>query len=207
MDNEIDDLIGSFEEVEFVSHFKSNPSLLLHPNVPKPLHGMAPRTLMSGKEWDVTRRGCYKDAEYKCEACGIQAGWDVEGNKFGWSDQYNGTLKLHAHEDYDIDYEMKEVVLNKIVSVCATCHNYIHSGRTQSLYEKGILDEQDMWEITTNGDSVLIDGGISPSLKEVDKNTYEDEWDDWRLLFRDKIHSSKFKDYDEWVKHYKGEDD
>ena len=151
---DLKDFFTSDMAKEAQEEWRVDPSLLLHPNLPKPLHGLAPRTILGKTWWDKTRRKCYKDAGYRCESCGIQAAWNIDRNIFDFSPYYNGLLKLHAHEDYHIDYDKKEAVLNKIVCLCPTCHNYIHSGRTQALYGNGILDEEDCWEIMTNGDSI-----------------------------------------------------
>jgi hypothetical protein len=199
--DKLNDLIDSFDEWEelpdAVTWVELKPELLLHPNIPKPLHGIAPRTIVSKSLWDEIRRGVYKEANYCCEACGVQAEWDVEKNKFA------GSLKLHAHEDYEINYEFNVVFLNKIVCVCPTCHDYIHSGRANSLYDKGVFDEEDMWIITTHGDRVLMDSGLDPLDKTRDTNDYKDEWLDWYLEFNGKEYRSKFKSYEEWKEHYK----
>ncbi len=171
----------------------TRPELLLHPNIPKPIHGLAPRTLMKAKDWDVVRRKAYAKNNYHCWACGDYRNYNLVGNKF---DDDNGTLD--AHENYVIDYEAKTVKLIEIVALCKNCHNYIHSGRYNSMYDKGRLDEEDMWIVNTHGDSVLIDGGLIP-CNEVDTNTYQDEWNDWRLVIE---HKSKWKDYWEWYGHY-----
>ena len=190
------DIIEFFEEENV--NVACRPELLLHPNIVKPLHGLAPRTLMNKKEWDLERKKAYAKHDYHCMACGIYAPWDIEHERFA------GEQKLHAHEAYDIDYAKRTAKLVEIVAVCPTCHNYIHSGRTQAMYDKGIYDEEDCWYIFTHGDSVLIDEGISPSIKIIDEKTYEDEWGDWSLIINDKEYKSKFNNYEEWRKHYDG---
>lgn len=39
------------------------PELLLHNNIPKPMHGVAPRVVLGQKWWDRERRECYERAE------------------------------------------------------------------------------------------------------------------------------------------------
>ena len=172
------------------------PELLAHPNIPKPLHGLAPRTLMKQKEWNDTRREAYAKNNYHCWTCGVHRNFDLVLNKF-----VDDAGTLDAHESYVIDYENKTVELKEIVALCKNCHNYIHSGRMNAMYDKGELDEEDCFVITRHGDSILIDGGLVP-YNEVDSNTYEDEWGEWKLLFRGKEYGSKFKNYKEWEEHY-----
>lgn len=175
----------------------TRPELLTHPNIPKPLHGLAPRTLMKAKEWDLIRRESYAKNNYHCHACGKYVAFNHELNKF---DNEEGTT-LDAHECYSINYETKTVVLEEIVALCKYCHNYIHSGRMNSMYDKGENDEEDCWHIVTHGDSVLIDSQIAP-VHEVDEKDYKDEWGEWKLIWNGKEYRSPWKDYWDWYKHY-----
>jgi hypothetical protein len=175
----------------------TRPELLLHPNIPKPLHGLAPRTLVKAKEWNEIRREAYGKNNYHCWACGVYRAYDLANlrfdNDFGES--------LDAHESYTIDYKAKTVELKEIVALCKNCHNYVHSGRLNSMFEKGEVDAEDCWIVYTHGDSVLIDGGLIP-INTVDEKTYQEEWGEWKLLFRGKDYGSIWKDYWDWYKHY-----
>ena len=194
MNNTQNSIVGEKQEPPTLFQ---RPDLLLHPNIPKPLHGLAPRTLMKPQRlWDELRRAAYAKNNYHCWACGAYRNFDLVANKF---DDDNGTLD--AHEYYVIDYTEKTTEIKEIVALCKNCHNYIHSGRQNSIYDKGRLDEEDMWIVNTHGDSVLIDGGITP-IHVIDENLYKEEWNDWRLLFNGKEYKSKWKDYFDWYKHY-----
>jgi hypothetical protein len=175
----------------------TRPELLLHPNLPKPMHNLAPRTLMKAKEWNEIRREAYARNNYHCWACGRYTAFNTELNKF---DNDEGTT-LDAHEFYRIDYVNKTVELVEIVALCKLCHDYVHSGRLNAMYEKGEKDEEDCWLVYTNGDSVLIDAGLIP-INVVDDKTYQDEWGEWKLLFNGGEYRSKFKDYWDWFKYY-----
>ena len=153
---------------------------------------------MGKEQWDVERKKAYSKHDYHCLACGIYAAWNEDAGKFA------GEQKLHAHEAYDIDYTGRTAELVEIVAICPLCHSYIHSGRTQALYGKGVLDECDCWYIYTHGNSILIDMGVSPSVKKVDTRTYEDEWSDWCLVIDGVKHYSNFESYKQWKEHYSG---
>lgn len=48
--------------------------LLCMPNIPKPLHSRAPRTIEGQAKWNLMRTKCYMDADYTCQACGKYLG-------------------------------------------------------------------------------------------------------------------------------------
>lgn len=198
--NDCSGLFKQNDEVE--DQVKSNkiitrPEILLHPNLPKPLHSLSPRTIM-GKEWTNVRREAYAKNDYHCQCCGMFAPYDFDNKRFVSRDQ-----QLEAHECYDIDYVNCTSRLLEIVAICTRCHSYIHSGRVQSLYDKGILDEQECFEIFTHGDSILIDAGLNPFEKEVDNKTYKEEWSKWNLVYEGKVVYSNFKSYEEWEVKYR----
>ena len=85
----------------------SDPRILLHPNIPKPLHGINPRTVMGQAWWDVERKKAYAAAGFKCEACGVV-------KKDAMFHQW-----LEAHEYFDYDYDCGVLRLKKLVALCA----------------------------------------------------------------------------------------
>jgi hypothetical protein len=174
----------------------TRPELLLHPNIVKPLHGLAPRTLMPKKDWDALRREAYARNNYHCHACGVYRAYDVGRLRF---DDESGET-LDCHEFYKIDYEKKTVELLELVALCKNCHAYVHSGRMSSMYERGQLDEEDCYIIVNHGDSVLARVGLKKGLP--DDKDYKDEWKEWRLIYEGKEHFSKWLDYFDWYKNY-----
>lgn len=98
------------------------PLLTMH-NIPLPLHNLAPRTIMRPKDWNIMRKACYENADYKCEICGKDLS---EGG-------YN------AHEVYDIDYTTQTTTFKRCVCLCShPCHlDCIHTGRALTLFENG----------------------------------------------------------------------
>ena len=175
------------------------PELLIHPNIPKPLHGIAPRTLMKASEWDKVRREAYAKNNYHCWACGTYRHYDVDKKRF--DDPSFETLD--CHEFYEIDYEKKRSTLLEFVALCKNCHNYIHSGRMNSMYDKGELNDEDCYIIRSHGDSMLLHHGFGrTSGYAVDNNTYEKEWGEWKLCIDNKEYGSIYCDYWDWYKHY-----
>lgn len=95
--------------------------LLTMPNVPAPMFGRAPRTIEPTK-WNITRKKCYMDANYKCQACGNALGLTV----------------IHAHELYSYDYVNKRLTFERCVALDPDLHTiFIHSGRALTLFEHG----------------------------------------------------------------------
>lgn len=97
--------------------------LLTMSNIPRPLHLLAPRTIMGTTQWNKLRQDCYERCDYTCEACGAKC---AKG-------------KCHAHEVYDIDFESCTATFNRAVGLCAACHvGFIHSGRAITCYTNHI---------------------------------------------------------------------
>ena len=188
------DIDKILEEISEPKLLFTRPELLICPNVPKPLHGVNPRTIMGTKKWNEKRREAYAKNNYHCWACGSYHAYDEQHLRFH-------DTKMDAHEFYSVNYELKTIELIEIVSLCKTCHGYIHNGRLNGLFDKGEVDEQACWEIYTHGDSLLIDAGYPP-YNYVDEKTYEDEWMDWRLIIGYYEHEPKLKSYKEWREKY-----
>lgn len=93
--------------------------LITMPNVPRPLHGkgMQPRTIFGKSTWDFMRKQAYYNAGYKCEICGREP---KKGD-------------LHAHELFSYDYSKQTGKFERVVAICRTCHDGIHSGRLLTL--------------------------------------------------------------------------
>jgi hypothetical protein len=146
---------------------------------------------MKAKEWDVLRREAYAKNNYCCWACGTHHPFDKDRNVFI-------DKKLHAHESYNIDYEACTMELVEIVALCELCHNTIHSGRMNALYDKNELDEEDCWLIISQKERVLGDEQVNINPN----HDFVQNWEKWVLIIDGKKHGSKFKNYEEWQKHY-----
>lgn len=97
--------------------------LIAMPNIPKPLHGVNPRTLLGSSNWNKMRRACYAAADDTCEICGYKP---------------ENLRQRHGHEVYIIDYEKGTVTFQRVFCICALCHlGCIHTGRAITLFKQG----------------------------------------------------------------------
>jgi len=81
--------------------WKLRPEVLLCPNVPKPMHGLAPRVVLGSAWWDETRQRAYRSTNYHCIACGVSR----ERAKYHqW---------MEGHELYSINYPLDEWCISK----------------------------------------------------------------------------------------------
>lgn len=163
---------------------KPDPSILLHPNIPKPLHGVNPRSIKGQAWWDVERRKCYHAADYCCEACGVHKS---QALFHAW---------LEAHEFYDIDYKKGSVTFKRLVALCHACHNYIHSGRLQVLLKKGQISCEKYSTIIQHGDALTKD--IKPTIQPSGLAP----WGDWHLVFDGVIYKTPYASFAAWSNKY-----
>jgi len=166
---------------------KLRPEILLHPQIPKPLHGLSPRVIKGKEWWDRERQKAYKKSNYYCIACGVHK---TEAKYHNW---------LEAHECYEFDYKKCTMKFIEAVALCNTCHSYIHAGRLQHLLDNHEISLKHYNEIILHGDNIIIKAKLKiPSLQD-DSNC---EWAKWRLIIGRRKYKSKFKNEDEWQKFY-----
>jgi hypothetical protein len=195
----------------------TRPELLVHGNIPKALHGVAPREIMPSKWWEKERKASYAANDYHCWCCG--------------NHKLSSPRKvLEAHEAYDIDYKNGTVELKEIVALCRNCHMFIHSGRMLSMFLNGELSRERTLRILNLGFSRLKANGLKPFAGTVivylivryglteedatevarsrfgyskdDMNEDAIPWNSWKLVFNDKEYYSLFKDKPEWKMFY-----
>jgi hypothetical protein len=176
------------------------PRLLTHPNIPKPLHGLAPRTMMGTAWWDERREEAYKKNNYCCWACGVSKTAAREKKH------------LEAHEAYDFDYQQGTARLIEIVALCHYCHNFIHCGRLKNLAEKGEVSWRKFQDVMTHGLAVLETADLEPHwhLKAVMDPEFVPPpqpngiapWSAWRLVIDGREFKSLFRSFEEWKAYY-----
>lgn len=98
--------------------------ILTMPNIPRPLHGqnMQPRTIYGAAAWNRTKTLARFKAGYKCEICG---------------DEPEDSRNYHTHELFSYNYKTCVGTFKRVVAICKTDHDFIHSGRMLTLYRKG----------------------------------------------------------------------
>jgi len=181
------------------------PEILTHPNIPKPLHGLNPRSIMGQEWWDEQRQLAYARNDFCCIACGVSK---HEAKKHKW---------LEAHEFYNIDYNTGRVEIQSIEPLCHYCHNFIHSGRMKMIVGKE-KSEEEVIEILEHGFKILSDNNLKcfePTLdlaEELGAETFEVEsydipnvrieWKNWKLIFNNQEFVSKFDSFEDWKKFY-----
>ena len=175
-----------------------DPTILLHPNIPKPLHLVNPRTILGGAWWEKTRKESYvkyEGNEFRCHACGIE--------------KYDAPYRswLEAHEMYKIDYTTGRVEFTDVVALCHSCHNYIHRGRLQSLLAKGEISQAFYLDLSIHGDRILTAAGIPLDVNAQLVNLLGGlglmcNWEDYHMVVNGVRYERRFKDFEEWKSYW-----
>lgn len=182
------------------------PEILCHPNIPKPLHGVAPREIKGTEWWNNIRQDVYKSTDYHCVACGVHKS---KAKKFKW---------LEAHEFWKIDYNTGICEITSIEPLCHYCHNFIHSGRLSVIINKE-KSKKEVKEILEHGFNILSKNNLKAFpytldlARKLNANTYDVEayeitinpnikWSDFKLIFEGREYKSKFNSQQEWQNHY-----
>lgn len=121
----------------------THPILLCHPNIPKPLHTLNPRTIKGSNWWNEVKKECKEKSGDRCWACGVHKS---EAKARKW---------MEAHENYSINYSTGRVEYVGTCALCHYCHNFIHDGRLISLVNKNEYDYQQFVKIMEHGNAIL----------------------------------------------------
>lgn len=179
--------------------WKLRPEVLLSPNIPKPMHGLAPRVILGTPWWDKTRKAAYASTNQRCIACGVH-------RNNAASRQW-----LEGHELYDTNYEQGRLTYIETVPLCHYCHNYIHDGRLWYLLQKGEVHQYKYAAIIQHGDKVLAEAGLrskeSHEERErrfaiLDREGKIAPWSAWRLVLFGKEYPPLHATYADWVTHH-----
>ena len=191
--------------------------LIAMPNIPRPLHGVNPRTLLGASTWNRMRKFCYNQANDTCEICGYKP---------------ENLRHRHGHEVYEIDYAKGTAKFVKVFCVCSMCHlACIHTGRALTLWKKDnplyptefllngaehafkIISEYnhdypdaDLRAYSTFLDYLKHDELKRPMEELIAKynikfyTEVEDmvEWKDWKLIIGDREYQTPYTSESEW---------
>jgi len=191
-----------------------NLEILTHPNIPKPLHGLNPRTILGDTWWNRQRQTAYAASNYHCWACGTHK---TAAKYHKW---------LEAHEMYTYDYENGVAHFQYVVALCHSCHNFIHSGRLYAMYKKGQEPLYKVKDILSTGIGRLQHYGLQPYfgtfvvwlMLEQDMSEKEAyahaakfypptpkssvRWEEWRLELNGVLYKPLYRNEKEWERKY-----
>jgi len=153
------------------------PVLLLHPQIPRPIQGVNPRTILGQAWWDIMRRRVYARANYHCECCGVER------------KQAKFKPHLEAHEVYDIHYADATATFLYCVALCNACHSYIHKGRLLMLLKDQQITDALYNEIIDHGDAILDVAKPTKKLHPCVESTK----DHWTIVIRNERHIAGHK--------------
>jgi hypothetical protein len=168
---------------------------LLHPNIPKALHGVNPRSIYGNGWWDKQRKESYSKNNYCCWACGVHK---TKAKYHNW---------LEAHEMYEYDFNNYTLTFNEVVALCHSCHGYIHSGRLMILRDKNIISKKMYEDIIRHGTKIAKrinydNENVQRLLNEYDTSDYIERWQEWRMIIDGESYEPKFKTFNEWQDFY-----
>ena len=187
------------------------------PNIPRPLHGVNPRTILGASTWNHMRKRCYALADNTCEICGAKP---------------ENLRHRHGHEVYEIDYAHGTAKFHRVYCVCSMCHlGCIHTGRALTLWKKKnplyptefllagaehafkIISEYnkdnpkaDLREYATFLDYLKheeLKGPMEELIKKYNIKFYKEaegmcEWKDWKLYIGSQEYATPYSNEKEW---------
>ena len=191
--------------------------LIAMPNIPKPLHGVNPRTLLGPCNWNKMRKACYAAADDTCEICGAKP---------------ENLRHRHGHEVYEISYSQGTAKFVRVFCVCSLCHlACIHTGRAITLWKQDnplyptefllqgaehafkIISEYnkdnpkaDLRAYSTFLEYLKYDELREPMEKLINKYNikfYTEvtdmvDWGNWKLIIDDKEYYTPYKNEKDW---------
>ena len=179
----------------FGQKLKARYGLILHPNIPKPLHGTAPRTLLGTTWWDGARRDAYRKAQRRCMCCGELVTKDAL------------YPRLEAHECYSVDYDRCRLTFTEVVALCHWCHMGIHTGLASVLHTTRQMPNAEYKRIMAHRERILAkwakDAVGDPSVATVgDPNRCPCAWSQWHLMIGEDRFEGQWESFDHWKAHY-----
>lgn len=170
--------------------WKPRPQILAGDPLPLPIHGLAPRTLLSTEWWDAVRFNAYRSTNYHCIACSTRRG------AADWC------KVLHGHEVYEVDYLLGRVTYVETVPLCPRCHMFCHPGYLNIKYQQGLIPYTEYATIIAHGQTVLRMAMIT--VDRISRSDQPPDWSDWRMVIGDAEYKPLFKSIEDYNRHYNG---
>lgn len=159
--------------------------ILTHPNIPKPLHGINPRTVFGRAWWDRERVKCYEKASQRCEAC-------TTHRSMAWPNHW-----LEAHEAYDFS-PTGIITFKELVALCPACHKFIHSGLRQVMVSKGEMTELMNMRIQAHGLELLDKAGLVGAWMDRHEWCSGINWEDFRMNIAGVNYGPSTQSFQDW---------
>ncbi|EMF0044871.1 hypothetical protein ACG6P0_002365 [Enterococcus hirae] len=149
--------------------------VLTQPIVPMSLHYLTPRKIMGATKWNKLKKEYQVKADHHCMICKRY----VSHKPGDW---------LELHEKYDYDFERLVQKLTGYVSICHSCHMYIHQGLLGVHLNNGQVSEEAVQEIIDKGDKLLEQFGLK-KIEYPNRETFENP--NWKLEFEGKFYTKE----------------
>jgi hypothetical protein len=154
-----------------------HPELLLHPQIPRAMKGLNPRTVLGNEWWQSERRKAIAKTEGHCAACGVHK---MNAEKYQW---------LECHEQYD--YVGKQLIYKDCVPLCHYCHAFIHRGRLKKLWADREITEKELEYILRRGLCLLKEVLAKPALERRKPRLFVDSETGWSLKIGDQVYEAR----------------
>lgn len=199
---------------------ENDARILGGPNIVRPLHGHAPRVYMGQATWDRIRKRTYYLAGYKCQICGADC------SKPGQCEAHE---LYHVEYQAGMSTFVKVVNLcsrchafyhsGRLITLYKKGVPYYQKQHLLAVVEHGFKLISDWNKANPDKPKIKAYGVFLDYLKEpklIEEMTFlinkygiefwrEDEkkmakWEDWKLLYGNKIYPTKYKTYADWEK-------
>ncbi len=134
---------------------RTDASVLLHPNIPRGMSWLNPRSVLGQEWWDTERHLAEQMNNYCCLACGVHRS---DAMVHQW---------IEGHEQYTFDYKIRQAVYVGTIPLCHCCHMFIHCGRMFSLLSAAKIKDEYYIVVMRHGLSVLHAAGLQPTINQV----------------------------------------
>ena len=117
-------MIDILDEIE---KYTLKPEILIHPHIPKPLHGISPRSIMGKDWWDRERQRVYKSTNFHCAAhVGKLKGEKMNKEEIKRMNPFTDEYMKQEVKFYGIEPYKKGEVVVELTSIDGRCDDYLN---------------------------------------------------------------------------------